>query len=459
MSDNVTLDTLTGSPVAAADEIGGAYYQRVKLSQGADGSATDVSSAAPLNVTLANTGANATAVKVDGSASTQPVSGTVTAAQATAASLNATVVGTGTFAVQAAQSGSWTVALGAGSATIGKLDANSGVDIGDVDVTSVPADPFGVNADAASATGSISAKLRFIASTGIPITGTVTVGSHAVTNAGTFATQVDGAALTALQLIDDPVATLGTTTYTEATTKGMIVGAVRRDADTPLADTTNEISPLITDANGYLKVEVFDGGGTHTVDAPVGAPVFVRLSDGSAAISALSVRSRFIQATFGTITRPANTTPYGINDAVSNNATAGSVTSQTATVSDVNDDPVTLERLRLDSTDTGFAGKAMRAWFWSTDPTASTGIVGGDNAAFSTKKTTQGFLGTMSGVLRTFSDGSSGILTPDEGQRIITKPVSGAMTVYYLLQVLEAATPSANSTTFIGTLEGFQGRA
>ncbi len=43
-----------------------------------------------------------TALKVDGSAVTQPVSGTVTAAQATAANLNATVVGTGTFATQSA---------------------------------------------------------------------------------------------------------------------------------------------------------------------------------------------------------------------------------------------------------------------------------------------------------------------------------------------------------------------
>lgn len=48
---------------------------------------------------------------------------------------------------------------------------------------------LGAAADASSATGSIAAKLRFIASTGIPITGTVTVGSHAVTNAGTFAVQ------------------------------------------------------------------------------------------------------------------------------------------------------------------------------------------------------------------------------------------------------------------------------
>lgn len=37
------------------------------------------------------------------------------------------------------------------------------------------------------------------------VANTVTVASHAVTNAGTFATQVDGAALTALQLIDDIV--------------------------------------------------------------------------------------------------------------------------------------------------------------------------------------------------------------------------------------------------------------
>jgi hypothetical protein len=40
---------------------------------------TAVGAGAPLQVTLANTGANATAVKVDGSAVTQPVSGTVTA--------------------------------------------------------------------------------------------------------------------------------------------------------------------------------------------------------------------------------------------------------------------------------------------------------------------------------------------------------------------------------------------
>jgi hypothetical protein len=94
-------------------------------------------------------------------------------------------------------SGHVNIADGGNTITVdGTVTANLAAgtnNIGDVDVLTVPADPFGANADAASATGSISAKLRFIASTGIPITGTVTVGSHAVTNAGTFAVQVDAA--------------------------------------------------------------------------------------------------------------------------------------------------------------------------------------------------------------------------------------------------------------------------
>lgn len=73
MADNIDVTPGTGSTIAA-DDIAGVLHQRVKISQGADGSATDVSSAAPLQVTVANTGANSTAIKVDGSAVTQPTS-------------------------------------------------------------------------------------------------------------------------------------------------------------------------------------------------------------------------------------------------------------------------------------------------------------------------------------------------------------------------------------------------
>lgn len=169
------------------------------------------------------------------------------------------------------------------------------------------------------------------------------------------------------------------------------------------------------------------------------------------------VKTKFIVATFGTITRPAATDAYAANDAVSNSVTDGSVTSQSATISDVNDDTVSLERIRIDSTDTGVAGKAFRIWLYRSDPTASSGIVGADNEAFSTKRGT--FIGTMSGTFRTFSDGSVAVCVPDEGSRLITLPTSGARTVYALLQTLEAFTPSANSTTFILTVEGFQGAA
>jgi hypothetical protein len=165
------------------------------------------------------------------------------------------------------------VVLGAGSAAIGKLAANSGIDIGDVDVTSLPA-----------------------------ITGT-----------GTFAIQESGAALTALQLIDDTVTVLGTDIYTEATSKGITIGAVRRDADTTLVGTTNEFGPLQMDANGRLKVEAFSGetlpvsltsttitgtvavtqsgtwdevgindsGNSITVDAPTGTPVNTQIGNGT----------------------------------------------------------------------------------------------------------------------------------------------------------------------------------
>lgn len=68
-----------------------------------------------------------------------------------------------------------------------------------------------------------------------------------------------GSILTSVQLIDDTVQVLGTDTYTEATSKGITLGAVRRDADTTLVNTTNEFGPLQMDANGRLKVEVFSG--------------------------------------------------------------------------------------------------------------------------------------------------------------------------------------------------------
>ena len=57
----------------------------------------------------------------------------------------------------------------------------------------------------------------------ITVDGTVSVNSHAVTNAGTFATQIDGNALTALQLIDDVVYTDDSTEFTLGSSKGVMM--------------------------------------------------------------------------------------------------------------------------------------------------------------------------------------------------------------------------------------------
>lgn len=141
---------------------------------------------------------------------------------------------------------------------VGALPAGTN-NIGDVDVLTVPADPFGVNADAASATGSISAKLRFIAGTGIPITGTVAVtqsgtwdevgindsgNSITVDNGGTFAVQGTG------------------TVADDATTPGnpvMIGGkAVETDGTDPTSvSAEDDVAILRTDRNRRMLVNTY----------------------------------------------------------------------------------------------------------------------------------------------------------------------------------------------------------
>lgn len=198
-------------------------------------------------------------------------------------------------------------ALPAGTNAIGKLAANSGVDIGDVDVTSVVPGTGATNlgkaidtATGATDTGVLALATRDDALSALtPIEGdnvqlrtdstgalwvkpsgtvtvdgsgvtqpvsnagittiagavsgtemqvdvltmpTVTVNAHAVTNAGTFAVQVDGAALTSLQLIDDTIATDGSA----APTKGVLIAG---------QDGTNA-QTIKTDTNGELQVDV-----------------------------------------------------------------------------------------------------------------------------------------------------------------------------------------------------------
>ncbi|HEY4171322.1 MAG TPA: hypothetical protein VGM96_31310 [Reyranella sp.] len=192
----------------------------------------------------------------------------------------------------------------------------------------------------------------------------------------------------------------------------------------------------------------------HTVDAAGNAvPV------GSANPSPAEYFPKPVIAPAAAMTRPANATSYSAGDAVSNNATAASVTPISFMASDVNNAPLLLTHVELLSADSGPAtvGATFEVWLFNADPTANSGVSGGDNAAFSQKQA--GFIGRMQGTFIAASDGSMAICTPVEGSFIPTTPVSGGTTIYALLKTLTAFTPSASGTTFTATLKGVQGRA
>src|SRR3990167_764816 len=85
----------------------------------------------------------------------------------------------------------------------------------------------------------------------IDASGNLSVGSHAVTNVGTFAVQVDGATLTALQLIDD-IVYVDDADWTDDTSKHALVGGLYQSA--PQTVTDGDVAPFLIDANGRLVV-------------------------------------------------------------------------------------------------------------------------------------------------------------------------------------------------------------
>lgn len=192
--------------------------------------------------------------------------------------VNVKVSPSGGLPVDATQSGTWNVGLNAGTNAIGKLSANDGVDIGDVTINNASIAVTGtfwqatqpVSIASAVPVTDNSGSLTVDAPVGTPVfvrlsDGTssistlpvslASVPSHAVTNAGTFAVQESGAALTALQLIDDAVYTAGTGTPS----KGLA------------AMGTDGTNPRIISTTTAGAVNIADGGNSITVDGTVAA--------------------------------------------------------------------------------------------------------------------------------------------------------------------------------------------
>jgi hypothetical protein len=214
----------------------------------------------------------------------------------------------------------------------------------------------------------------------VAVSGTVTVGSHAVTNAGTFAVQESGAALTALQLIDDPVGTTGAV----VPAKAMLAGG---------SDGTNSRAIAVTSA-GLVKVDdgggsisVDDGGSSLTVDGTVSVSGTVVVSDGAGSLTvdgAVSLSAAL----------PAGTNNIGDVDVLTlPNVTLAAGTNTNEVVGDVaHDAPSAGNPLLMGGfasaaapADVSTDGDAVRAWLLRNGATAAAltaagALIGGDAA-------------------------------------------------------------------------------
>jgi len=278
MADNVELDAGSGGAVVAADDISSVWYQQVKLVDGTLNStqiiaAGNGTSGAALRVTVSSDSTGVLSVDDNGGSLTVDNGGTFVVQEDGAALTALQVIDNVVHVDDAAftlGTSSGVMIMGfAGTQSVNANDAGAiametdgAVHIHDggnaitVDWAGT-APPIGAGTEAAA--------LRVTIAT--DSTGVLSVddngGALTVDNGGTFVVQEDGAALTALQLIDNVVAVLGTATYTEASTSGNVIGVVRNDALATLADTDNEIAPLQVNNEGalYITPQAYNSGG------------------------------------------------------------------------------------------------------------------------------------------------------------------------------------------------------
>lgn len=249
-------------------------------------------------------------VAVTQSTSPWVVSGTVTAnagtgnftvVQGTASSLNATVVGTGTFAVQAAQSGTWTVQQG-GAPWSQNLTQVAGTSLGATAVTNFGTAPAavavpGVNSSifagttALTATGS-SLNANITNTVAVTLTSTTITGTVAVTQS-TSPWTVAGAAASGSAKSGNPVqmggvfnttqptVTTGQAVELQATARGAQIVATGTDTfnvtvNAALPAGTNVIGHVITDTGSTTAVT-----GNVTVVQPTGTNLHTVLDSGT----------------------------------------------------------------------------------------------------------------------------------------------------------------------------------
>lgn len=297
MADNVTYASgVPDGTVQRADDVGaGVLVPYAKLMDGTDGSGTVIAAgngaaAGALRVAIASDGDAVVKVGDNGGSITTDTP-QLPAALAAGGGLKVEGVAGGVAVPVSAAA----LPLPSGAATAAKQPALGTAGTPSSDVLSIQGVASGV---AVKTDGSATTQ---------PVSGTVTVqdGGGSVTVDGTVSVSglVPGTAATSLGKAEDAAAGDGDT--------GVMALAVRKDTAATTVGADGDYHPLLVDGNGRLHVNgsgvtqpvsgtvtvqdgggalsIDDGGGSITVDAPVGTPLFVRLSDGTAAISTLPV--------------------------------------------------------------------------------------------------------------------------------------------------------------------------
>jgi len=288
MADDITLNTGSGGAVIATDDDGSRHFQYVKLAFGADNTQTLVGSISSNSLPVALSDVdNAVLDTID----------------AVLDLINAKLV-TGTVIGDVNVVGSALTALQLLDNIVVAEDAAHGDGDSGVMALAVRNDTLaalaGADGDYAPFQVNASGALFIQEGSALDVSGaTLTVNAHAVTNAGTFVVQEDGAALTALQLIDNIVQAEDAVHSSGAS--GVMALAVRNDTLAALAGADGDYTPFQVNASGALFIQegaAMDvSAATLTINAHAvtNAGTFVVQEDG-AALTSLQLIDNIVQA-------------------------------------------------------------------------------------------------------------------------------------------------------------------
>ncbi len=296
-------------------------------------------------------GTTAHPVRTDPTGTTiQPVSGTVTAnagtgnftvVQATAANLNATVVGTGTFAVQAAQSGSWTVQQGSAPwSQVGTLTHNNAApaanNIGALVGVASAANPTYTTGDQVLLSTDLSGNLRVAGS--LTVSDADTVGTPGTLNANNTTATVTTTGQGGVGVLI-AAGTLAATVVPEVSYDGGTTWVASIFFD-PTANTTSANLVFTNPNSATMRTILIDGGVSN---ARVRVSAFTSGTATATLRSTFNAGGQYVNqggawsvSIPGTVAVTQSTSPWVVSGTVTANAGTGNFTVVQATAASLN---------------------------------------------------------------------------------------------------------------------------